>query len=106
VVISKTEERQVICLSFCDLLSLQTPVGEAGLLASRNIYIYIYNSYSSEGAEAVGVVVAAGGVRVAALVHGDHHAAVRRQPLHPLLHSAVAVSATEVAPACIPTSTR
>jgi hypothetical protein len=74
--ISKTEERQVIYLS-------------------------------SEGAEAViGVVIAVGGVRVAALVHGDHHAAVRRQPLHPLLHSAVAVSATEVAPACIPTSTR
>jgi hypothetical protein len=70
--ISKTEERQVIYLS-------------------------------SEGAEAViGVVIAVGGVRVAALVHGDHHAAVRRQPLHPLLHWAVAAGATEVAPACIP----
>ena len=57
----------------------------------------------SEGAEAVGVVagggvVAAGGVRVAALVRGHHHAAVRRQPLHPLLHAAVAVRAPEVAP--------
>jgi hypothetical protein len=49
-----------------------------------------------------GAVVATGAVRVAALVRGDHHAAVRRQTLHPLLHPAVAVGATEVAPACIP----
>jgi hypothetical protein len=58
---------------------------------------------SSKGAEAIGVVaggsvVAAGRVRVAALVRGHHHAAVRRQPLHPFLHAAVAVGAPEVAP--------
>jgi len=46
-----------------------------------------------------GGVVAAGRVRVAALVRGHHHAAVRRQPLHPFLHAAVAVSAPEIAPA-------
>jgi len=46
-----------------------------------------------------GSVVAAGRVRVAALVRGHHHAAVRRQPLHPFLHAAVAVSAPEIAPA-------
>ena len=45
-------------------------------------------------------VVAAGGVRVAALVGGDHHAAVLRQPLHSLLHAAVAVGAPVVAPGC------
>ena len=45
-------------------------------------------------------VVAAGGVRVAALVGGDHHAAVLRQPLHSLLHAAVAAGAPVVAPGC------
>lgn len=45
-----------------------------------------------------GSVVAAGRVRVAALVRGHHHAAVRRQPLHPFLHAAVAVGAPVVAP--------
>jgi hypothetical protein len=49
----------------------------------------------------VGVgVIAAGGVRVAALVGGDHHAAVLRQSLHALLHAAVAVGAPVVAPGC------
>jgi hypothetical protein len=43
-------------------------------------------------------------VRVAALVGGDHHAAVGRKPLHTLLHAAVAVGAPEVAPACMPMS--
>ena len=43
-------------------------------------------------------VVAAGGVGVAALVGGDHHAAVLRKPLHSLLHAAVAVGAPVVAP--------
>jgi hypothetical protein len=38
-------------------------------------------------------------VGVAALVGGDHHAAVLRQPLHSLLHAAVAVGAPVVAPA-------
>ena len=53
----------------------------------------------SAAATVVGVgVVAAGGVRVAALVGGDHHAAVLRQPLHSLLHAAVAVGAPVVAP--------
>ena len=59
----------------------------------------------SEGGEgaaarvvAADVVVAAGGVGVAALVGGDHHAAVLRQPLHALLHAAVAVGAPVVAP--------
>ena len=54
-----------------------------------------------EGAAAgvvAGVVVAAGGVGVAALVGGDHHAAVLRKPLHSLLHAAVAVGAPVVAP--------
>ena len=57
-------------------------------------------SEGGEGAAAgVVVVVAAGSVGVAALVGGDHHAAVLRQPLHTFLHAAVAVSAPVVAPA-------
>ena len=57
-------------------------------------------SEGGEGAAAgVVVVVAAGSVGVAALVGGDHHAAVLRQPLHTLLHAAVAVGAPVVAPA-------
>jgi hypothetical protein len=38
-------------------------------------------------------------VGVAALVGGDHHAAVLRQPFHTLLHAAVGVGAPVVAPA-------
>jgi hypothetical protein len=38
-------------------------------------------------------------VRVAALVGGDDHAAVLRQPFHTLLHTAVGVGAPVVAPA-------
>jgi hypothetical protein len=51
------------------------------------------------GARGVVFVVAGGGVDVAALVGGDHHAGVLRQPLHPLLHPAVVLRAAVVAPA-------
>jgi hypothetical protein len=55
--------------------------------------------YAAAGVVGAVGVVAAGGVGVAALVGGDHHAAVLRQPLHTLLHAAVVVGATVIAPA-------
>ena len=77
------------------------------LLRTRTDTMDAWGDLELEGAEAGGGVVAGGGggvvagcVSVASLVRGDHHAAVRRQPLHPLLHAAVAVGAPEVAPAC------
>jgi len=80
------------------------PEGEAAGADTRDPEVLVVEVRVVVRGEEVGAPAQRGrdGVRVLALVRGDHHRRVLERPLHPLLHGALLRRAPVVAPAfCI-----